>query len=87
MFENSHEDVAEVRIHGYVSRSHRTRFLRFTTRSIFRKALISKLRKKTATPVGELFLRIVYREDSSSRSGRIQKSYEELNASDSYGRF
>lgn len=55
MFENSHEDVAEVRIHGYVSRSHRTRFLRFTTRSIFRKALISKLRKKTATPVGELF--------------------------------
>ena len=56
-------------------------------RSIFRKALISKLRKKTATPVGELFLRIVYREDSSSRSGRIQKSCEELNASDSYGRF
>ena len=56
-------------------------------RSIFRKALISKLRKKTATPVGELFLRIVYREDSSSRSGRIRKSCEELNASDSYGRF
>ena len=55
-------------------------------RSIFRKALISKLRKKTATPVGELFLR-VYREDSSSRSGRIRKSYEELNASDSYGCF
>ena len=27
-------------------------------RSIFRKALISKLRKKTATPVGELFLRV-----------------------------
>ncbi len=27
-------------------------------RSIFRKALIYKLRKKTATPVGELFLRV-----------------------------
>jgi len=32
VFENSHEDVAEVRIHGYVSRSHRSRFLRFTTK-------------------------------------------------------